>query len=201
MHVHIKDDVGRDTLADAPTAVTLRASREHSPGVPVGVTTGDWIDPDPRVRAAAITAWSVLPDFASVNWHEDGAELVAEALLQRGVGVEAGLWTLTAARAWATSPLRGRCTRVLLELPDGLSAQEAAEHADELLGALPASQRNIPVLLHGEGSSAWPLLELAARRGLQARIGLEDTLLLPDGSLAPGNAAMVANARGLTKSA
>lgn len=198
VHVHIKDHHGHDTLADAPAAATLLAVREHSPDVRVGVTTGEWIDPDPAVRAAAITSWSVLPDFASVNWHEDGAELVAEALLQRGIGVEAGLWTLAAVRAWASSPLRGHCTRVLLELPDGLTAGDSLTRADELLAALPEDVQHIPVLLHGEGSSTWPLLVLAARQGLQARIGLEDTLELPDGSPATSNAELVTCARALT---
>lgn len=41
----------------------------------------------------------MLPDFASVNWHEDGADEVAAALLEIGVGVEAGLWHVDAALA------------------------------------------------------------------------------------------------------
>ena len=51
-----------------------------------------------------------------------------------------------------------------------------------------------PVLLHGEGSSCWPAFQLAVRTGLDIRIGLEDTLQLPDGSPAPANAALVAAA-------
>jgi uncharacterized protein (DUF849 family) len=47
------------------------------------------------------------------------------------------------------------------------------------------------VLLHGEGTSCWPALRHAARRGLATRIGLEDVLELPDGTPAPDNAALV----------
>jgi uncharacterized protein (DUF849 family) len=43
----------------------------------------------------------------------------------------------------------------------------------------------------------WPALRQAARLGLDMRIGLEDTLEMPDGSLAPDNAALVAAARAL----
>jgi uncharacterized protein (DUF849 family) len=50
------------------------------------------------------------------------------------------------------------------------------------------------VLLHGLDESCWPLLEHAGLRGVQARIGMEDTLLLPDGSTAPDNAALVSAA-------
>jgi uncharacterized protein (DUF849 family) len=43
----------------------------------------------------------------------------------------------------------------------------------------------------------WILIEDAVRRGLDTRVGLEDTLYLPDGSHAPGNAALVRAARDL----
>ena len=57
--------------------------------------------------------------------------------------------------------------------------------------------RGVPVLVHGEGASCWPLVRLAARRGLATRIGLEDVLTLPDGSAGPDNAALVRAARSL----
>jgi uncharacterized protein (DUF849 family) len=49
----------------------------------------------------------------------------------------------------------------------------------------------IQVLLHGEGTSCWPALRYAAAQGLATRIGLEDTLELPDGSPAPNNLGLV----------
>jgi uncharacterized protein (DUF849 family) len=48
--------------------------------------------------------------------------------------------------------------------------------------------------LHGEGPSTWPVLRAAVRRRLDTRIGLEDTLELPDGSPAADNAQLVAEA-------
>ena len=51
-----------------------------------------------------------------------------------------------------------------------------------------------PVLLHGLDESCWPMVEHARTRGVQTRIGMEDTLLLPDGTVAPDNAALVAAA-------
>ncbi|MGH7291756.1 MAG: 3-keto-5-aminohexanoate cleavage protein, partial [Myxococcota bacterium] len=42
--------------------------------------------------------------------------------------------------------------------------------------------------------SCWPLLEHAGSCGVQTRIGMEDTLKLPDGSVTPGNAELVAAA-------
>jgi uncharacterized protein (DUF849 family) len=153
VHLHVKDADGADTLNGAALADVLVAVRAAAPGLPAGVTTGAWAAPDPAERVALVRSWPVLPDFASVNWHEDGAEDVAAALLDRGVGVEAGIWHSRAAEVWNGSRHRDACLRVLVEL--------------------------------------------AARRGLATRIGLEDTLVLPDGSPAPDNAALVRAARAI----
>lgn len=127
---------------------------------------------DPAARCAAINGWTELPDFASVNWHEEGAAEVAEALLNRGVGVEAGLWNEAAALAWSRSPLRRDCFRVLLELPGGVAGTAVEEQAMRMLTQVRISGA-VDVLLHGEDSSAWPMLDLAAaavwRRGLDWR--------------------------------
>jgi uncharacterized protein (DUF849 family) len=84
---------------------------------------------------------------------------------------------------------------VLLELPDGLAPAEAEAQADRLLDRLDQAASPAQVLLHGEGSSCWPVLRHAVRRGLATRIGLEDVLELPDGGPAPDNAALVRAAR------
>ena len=196
VHLHVKDAHGADTLDGAALGAVLEAVRAAAPGLPVGVTTGAWAAPDPADRLAAVAAWTALPDFASVNWHEPGAEDVAALLLDRGVGVEAGLWHVEAAESWRRWPDRDRCLRVLLELPAGLDEAGTGEAADALLagvGAGPGGRTGdgVPVLLHGAGSSTWSAVRHASRRGLSTRIGLEDTLELPDGSPAPDNAALV----------
>jgi uncharacterized protein (DUF849 family) len=204
VHLHVKDDDGADTLDAHAMAAALAAVREAAPGLPVGVTTGAWALSDSGARAAAVRSWRdvrVLPDFASVNWHEEGADEIAAALLEIGVGVEGGLWHADGARAWLASPHRDRCLRVLLELPDGLDAAAVDAETDKLLQLVRQARRvearELPVLLHGEGTSAWPALLLAGRLGLSTRIGLEDVLVLPDGAAAAGNAALVRAAREL----
>jgi uncharacterized protein (DUF849 family) len=193
VHVHPKDGDGADTLDTERVGAVVAAVRAAVPGLPVGVTTGAWALPDVEERLAAVRSWTVLPDFASVNWHEEGAGAVAAALLDRGVAVEAGLWHADAVDAWSASPLRDRCLRVLVELADGLSEPGTEAAAERVLARLPES--GLEVLLHGEGSSCWPALRCAVRRGLHTRIGLEDVLELPDGRSAPDNAALVRAAR------
>jgi len=192
VHLHAKDADGADTLAADVVARCVDAARSAVPDVPVGVTTGAWAAPRVADRLSAIAGWQVLPDFASVNWHEAGADEIAALLLERGIGVEAGLWTAEAVQTWLGSPHRERCLRTLLELPDGLDRAATAAASGQLLGLVAdLSPPAAPVLLHGAGSSAWPALRLASTRGLDLRIGLEDVLVLPDGSPAADNAALV----------
>lgn len=195
-HLHPKDSAGRDTLEPEHVAAAVAAVRAAVPGVRIGVTTGAWAAPDPERRAAHVRAWTVLPDHASVNWHEDGADLVADALLARGVGIEVGIFSGTdAARRFLAWPRAHRALRVLAEITETEPAA-ALVGAEALLDTLRAGT-DLPVLLHGEDGSAWPVLAMAAARGLDTRIGLEDVLHLPDGSPARDNAELVRSARKL----
>lgn len=190
IHVHPKGGAGRDSLAAGDVARWLSAMRDACPGVPIGATTGAWAAPEVRSRLAAIAEWTHLPDFASVNWHEDGADEVAALLLSRGVEVEAGVWNAEGAELWARSPHRTECLRVLIELPD-IPSDDVRDVADDLIGRVTTAERTVPVLLHGEQRSTWAAFDLAAERRLDTRIGLEDCLSLPDGRIAPDNAALV----------
>lgn len=194
LHVHAKDGNGFDTLTGSSVDAIVAATRLACGDLSIGVTTGAWAAADAADRCAAVRSWNVLPDFASVNWHEDGAERVAATLLDRGIGVEVGLWSVPAAASWSRSKLTDACFRVLLELPGGLTAAEVEQYASRMLEPVRAVGAS-DILLHGESESAWPALDLAAAWGLSSRIGLEDTLCLPDRSIAADNAQLIACAR------
>ncbi|RZT25671.1 uncharacterized protein (DUF849 family) [Mycobacterium sp. BK558] len=190
VHLHPKNADGVDSLLAPDVGAAVAAVRDAVPGLPLGVTTGYWALPDATQRLRAIDGWSVLPDFASVNWHEPGSPELAELLLSRGIGVEAGIFHAEAAQSWAASGVAAHCLRVMVEL----GADGDVTTADEVLALVSAADSPAPVLLHGLDDSCWPLLRHAGVRGLQARIGMEDTLTLPDGSRADGNAALVSAA-------
>jgi uncharacterized protein (DUF849 family) len=59
---------------------------------------------------------------------------------------------------------------------------------------LEGSGIHLPRVQHGHDAAVWPLLEDALAHGYDVRIGLEDTLLMPEGSRARGNAELVAAA-------
>jgi uncharacterized protein (DUF849 family) len=188
--MHPKTTDGVDSLLPEVVDAAVAAVRHAAPGLPLGVTTGFWALPDADDRRRAVEGWTVLPDFASVNWHEPGSEELARLLLSRGLGVEVGIFHAEAAASWAASEMAQHCMRVMIELSrDGDIAA-----ADDLLSQVLAVGSPAPVLLHGLDESCWPLLEHAGVRGVQTRIGMEDTLRLPDGSTAPDNAALVSAA-------
>lgn len=196
VHVHPKDLDGLDSLDPDTVDAVITAARVAAPNVPISVTTGEWALPDPVARVEAIKRWSVLPDLASVNWHETGSVAVAEALVERGIGVEAGLWNMDDLDAWRRAAVRGRVRRVLIELL-GAESHDVVARARSMVEGVRAVRPDVPILLHGEGPSAWPALRHALELGLETRIGLEDTLELPDGEHAPDNATLVRTAREL----
>jgi uncharacterized protein (DUF849 family) len=190
IHLHPRDADGRESLAADVVDDTVRRVRAAC-GVPVGVATGAWVEPDPERRAALVGAWTA-PGFASVNLSEPGAEAVMRALLDRGlVGIEAGVWSVADAERLAATGLAGALTRVLVEVID--VPREAAPGAARAIdAALDRLGVTAPRLHHGEEEATWPVLEQAVALGRDTRVGLEDTLLLPDGSPAAGNAELVA---------
>ena len=193
IHVHVRDRYGNESLAPDDVGDALDAIRRACPSIPVGISTGAWIVPDLDKRLALIRSWKVLPDFASVNFHEAGAADVTRLLLDRGVGVEAGIWNAPAAVALVESGLTGECARILLEPAE--ASCWARLNLVQMERALKNASR--PMLLHGLGRCTWDFIALATRRGYDTRVGFEDTLKLPDGTRAASNADLVTAARQL----
>lgn len=189
LHVHPRQADGTETLESGACALAISAIRRMVPGIPLGITTGAWIEPDPERRRWAVSRWEVVPDFASVNLSEQGWREVALALLGRGVGVEAGVDSVADVEALASSGLAERCLRILVEIPE--DAEDAVQAAADIGEALDRAAIPVPRLHHGEGRATWSVLEAAVRQGRDIRVGLEDTLVLPDGSLARDNAELV----------
>lgn len=188
IHLHPRDETGRERLDAAIVDAVVVAVREAC-GVPVGVTTGEWIEPDLARRLALLREWRE-PDYTSVNLSEPGALEVIAALLDIGIGVEAGVSDRADAELLGRSGLGHRLTRILIE-PVDIDSDAAVKFVDDVHRALDAHGLTVPRLQHGEGETAWVLLADAIRRGLDTRIGLEDTLHDPNGEVTAGNAALV----------
>ena len=193
VHLHVRSRSGVESLDPDDVAHTLRAVKSASPSSAVGISTGAWIVPDPAERIRLATAWEVLPDFASVNFSEEGAADLAELLLARGVGVEAGLCDAANAKVFIESGLAPHCLRVLLE-PQEQDFETARETVNRMRTVLDDGGTSLERLLHGTEATTWPMLREAINLGYGLRIGFEDTLQLIDGTLAQSNGELVAEA-------
>lgn len=194
IHLHPHDADGRERLdAEVVDEVVVRV--RAACGVPVGVSTGAWIEPDLERRLELVRSWRA-PDYASVNISEQDSEQVMEALLTAGVGIEAGVWSVMDAERLAASGFGDRLVRILIEPVDAEPAG-AVELVEGIHRTLDRLGLNTPRLQHGDGAATWVLLRDAVRRGLDTRVGLEDTVLDPDGARTAGNKALVRAARAL----
>ena len=196
VHLHPRDDDGRESLAPRDVNLTVSAVRtlaaECGIEIEVGLTTGAWIVPDVRSRIAMIAGWEGV-DCATVNLSEDGFEEVMAAMRVSGVGIDVGLWDLSEVDRFVRSGFVPDVQRVSIELggepyfPQGDPADLAAQ-VNEALDAIGCTARR---LTHGSGAWTWPLVDDAVRRGHDIRVGFEDSTLLPDGSVAGSNADLV----------
>lgn len=192
IHLHPRDREGDERL-DAKVVDHVVSIVRDACGVPVGVSTGAWIEPDVQRRTQLVRAWS-SPDYASVNVSEDGALETMRALLDAGVGIEAGVWSVEDARRLADWRLVEHLIRVLVE-PVDVDPRGAVALMDDIHQALDQAGIAAPRLQHGDGDATWVLIEDAVRRGLDTRVGLEDTQYDPDGERVASNEALVRCAR------
>ena len=190
LHVHAYDPAGVETLAPDPCAATLVAVRVACPGVPISLTTSAAIEPDPERRLEAIAAWTELPDLVTANQGEEGIGELCAHLLDRGVGIEAGLLGVDDATAFARAGLAERCVRALVEPLDADPA-DAVAHAAAIEDVLVDAGISRGQIHHGDGVASWAVNARALARGHGIRTGLEDTVVLPDGRPAADNADLV----------
>lgn len=190
IHMHPRRADGTQSFDTDDIAAAFTAVRAVCPGVPVGGTTIEGIARDPAHRLALVRAWTVLPDFVSVNMSEDGAVELCTVLIEVGISIEAGIATPEEAQILIASGLANDCLRILIE-PVDETVESAVATIQAIETLLDAARVQVPRLLHGFDITSWPILDLALERGYDTRIGLEDTLFLPDGSLTHDNAELV----------
>jgi uncharacterized protein (DUF849 family) len=192
-HFHVRTADERESVDPDDVARAVSAVRAAIPGIPFGVSTGLWMVREAQERHEKVAAWKTLPNFASVNFNEEGGIALAELLLSKGMGVEAGMGSVLATEKFLESGLAARCRWVLLE-PEQQEMDTALQVVEKIEALLRSAGIALPIILHGLNRTAWDFIEVAAKRGYGTRIGFEDVLTLPDGSRAKGNGELVAEA-------
>lgn len=191
LHVHVHDDGRRQSIEPGPVAAALDAIRAAAPGLPIGLSTAAGQVGGVAAQHAALAAWEVLPEFVSVNLEEPGAPALAALARERGVAVEAGLWTVEDARALVASGLAAGCLRILVEPREREDPAAACAVAAAIEDVLAAAGIAVPQLHHGKSMATWAVVARALARGHQVRIGLEDVQSHANGRPAVGNRDLV----------
>jgi uncharacterized protein (DUF849 family) len=198
LHVHPRAADGSETLDPVVCDAVVGAIRDACPGTPIGLTTGIWIEPDQARRLALISSWATPPDFVSVNLREAGTPELCDRLLRRRIGIEAGVWTVGDAEALAALDIGNECVRVLVET-QRTEPRAAIAEARAIDDELDRARIRVARLHHGEGLATWAVIEAALERHHDIRIGLDDTLQLPNGTPARDNAELVEAAVALVR--
>lgn len=191
VHIHPRDRNGVPTIEPRACDAAVAAIRAAVPRLPIGVSTSAAINPDPFARAAALATWRQPPDFVSVNLAELGWMGIARAAVHAGIAIEAGLTVAADAEALRESSFAHQILRALVEVDGG--AQEARAIAELIAPGMAQ-------LWHGSAAQTWEVISAAGAAGVDVRVGLEDVLALPDGTVAADNAELVAAAVALVTS-
>lgn len=182
VHVHPTDRNGLQTMDAKACDAAVAAIRAAAPRLAIGLSTSAAINPDPFARAAALATWRQPPDFVSVNLSELGWMGIARAAVHAGIAIEAGLAVAADAEELQRSSFAHQILRALVEVDGG------AEEARAIAELVPPG---LAQLWHGSGPGTWEVIAAAGAAGVDVRVGLEDVLVLPDGSTAAGNADLV----------
>lgn len=192
VHLHPRRPAdGTESLAAESHDAVVAAIHAAAPGLEISCSTAEDIDLGGAVdRVEAVRAWTSPPDVVSLNLAEDGSVELGSALVEQGIGIEAGIFTLDDADALLAAPWATAVHRVLVEViyeHDDDSAVALARAIGERIAVL-----DRPRLWHGEARANWAVVDAGLAAGADVRVGLEDTLVARDGGPAPGNAAQVA---------
>ena len=193
LHLHPYDADGRQTFAAEPCAAALRAVRAVCPGIPISLSTSGEIEADPERRRALVAGWTELPELVTANQGEEGILDLCALLVERGIGIEAGLLTIDDTHAFVASGIAGQCVRAMVE-PLGEDPDMAVAEAEAIENVLAIAGIRLEQVHHGDGLACWAVNRRGAALGHGIRTGLEDTPVLPDGSPASGNGELVAAA-------
>lgn len=196
VHLHPRRPAdGLETLAAETHDAVVAAIRAAAPGLEISCSTQEDIDlGGAEDRIAAVRAWTSPPDLVSLNLAEQGAIELGSALVECGIGIEAGVFTLDGADALLAAPWASDVHRVLVEVifeHDDDAAVELARAIDARVAVL-----GRPRLWHGDARANWAVVDAGLAAGVDVRVGLEDTLVGRDGGRAPANAAQVAETAG-----
>lgn len=192
VHAHARTANGDQTIHPDEIGAMVRAVRAVDPSVIIGTTTGLWTCSGHEERMQLLAAWpeDALPDFASVTFAEEGGAEAAQLVIDRGMVLESAVWSMADIPGLLDSPTLHENVRILIE-PEDEDPDAAVAACREMAAAIRAAGVTASLLYHGYDQTTWPIVRAAIEDGVETRIGYEDVLELPDGTVADNNEVMI----------
>ena len=192
-HVHARDEQGRPTLDMAVFEDTVRRIKACTPEVIIQLSTGARAGLDWEARANPVR---LLPEMASFTTGSNNLPGIIYENAPDFIAFLAGVFHDTGVKPEIEVFETGMINNALYLVKKGLLATPL--HFDFVLGApgsMPGSVRNLVFLadslppdstwtVAGIGQAELPLATAAIAMGGHVRVGIEDNLQLPDGTLA-----------------
>ncbi|WP_210495481.1 3-keto-5-aminohexanoate cleavage protein [Microvirga antarctica] len=200
VHIHVRDREGRHVLdADAYRDATREIRRQAGAGVIIQITTEavgrytpqqqmDLVD-DVGPEACSIALKEIMPDDAS----EMAAARFFEACARTDCLIQHILYSPDEVRRFQTLGRRGLIPTTRASVLFVLGRYTAGEQSNpvEVIDFMNAWELALPWGVCAFGRREAACVTAAALFGGHARVGFENNLHLPDGRLAPDNAALV----------
>jgi 3-keto-5-aminohexanoate cleavage enzyme len=200
VHIHARDPEGRPTLDKSVFQETSRRIKKAAPEVVIQLSTGARAGRDWEARANPVR---LLPEMASFTTGSNNLPGIVYANPPDFLLFLAGVFKDTGVKPEIEVFETGMISNALFLQKKGLLAPPL--HFDFVLGApgaMPGTVRNLVFLadtlppgstwtVAGIGPAEIPLATAAIAMGGHVRVGIEDNLRLPDGTLAT-NAQLVA---------
>ncbi len=207
VHIHARDPQGRPTLDKSVFQETVRQIKSTAPEVIVQLSTGARAGRDWEARATPVR---LLPEMASFTTGSNNLPGIVYANAPDFLLFLAGVFKDTGVKPEIEVFETGMINNALFLQKKGFLSPPL--HFDFVLGApgsLPGTVRNLVFLadslppgstwtVAGIGPAEIPLAAAAIAMGGHVRVGIEDNLRLPDGTLAT-NAQLVAAAAAIAK--
>ena len=192
-HVHARDEQGRPTLDIAVFKDTVRRIKARTPEVIIQLSTGARAGRDWEARANPVR---LLPEMASFTTGSNNLPGIVYENAPDFIAFLAGVFRDTGVKPEIEVFETGMISNALYLVKKGFLTSPL--HFDFVLGApgsMPGTVRNLAFLadslppdstwtVAGIGQAELPLATAAIAMGGHVRVGIEDNLQLPDGTLA-----------------
>ena len=173
-HFHVRAADERESLDADDVARAVSAVRAAIPGD--AIWREHWIVDGAGCAGASREGGGVesVPGFASVNFNEEGGDCVGRKCCCRKAWASRQGWAACWRRRnfWRASWRRAA---------DGFCWSRSSRRSNAALAVVAKIEAllrgagiALPIILHGVGRTAWELIDVAARRGYDTRIGIED---------------------------